>query len=211
MERKEALKLLQKLKGKEFHQLAQQYNIPITKNGKVNKGWAGHVIERYLELPLNSAQSPNFGSWELKVVPIKTLKNGQLRFKETMAITMIDPINVIQKDFEESHLYAKLRKIVAVARIVGKDVNEPSYFYDVFEIDLDNPKIFNQVKEDYEYVRNILKKYKDPYKGLQKLSGKMGVYIQPRTKGSGHGSISRAFYARKKFLELFLNLDKEEW
>jgi len=207
MERKEALKLLKTLKGKEFHELAKQYNIDIVgASGKVNKGWAGHVIERFLGLPLNSAQSPNFGSWELKVIPLKTLKNGNLTFKETMAITMIDPVNVVQKSFEKSHLYSKLRKIVVVARTVGENVNKPSYFYDVFEIDLSNPDIYNQVKEDYELVRNILKQYNDPYQGLTKLSGKMGVYIQPRTKGSGHGSISRAFYARKQFLKLFVEL-----
>ena len=208
MERKEALKLLRTLKGAEFHELAKEYNIPIKKpNGKVNKGWAGHVIERFLGLPLNSAQSPNFGSWELKVIPLKTLKSGKLTFKETMAITMIDPVNVVLKPFEESHLYAKLRKIVAVARTVGKNVDEPSYFYDVFEIDLSNPDIYEQVKRDYELVRNILSQYSDPYEGLRHLSGRMGVYIQPRTKGPGHGSISRAFYARKDFLKLFLNLN----
>ncbi|OQX82818.1 MAG: hypothetical protein B6D63_07135 [Candidatus Latescibacteria bacterium 4484_7] len=27
-----------------------------------------------------------------------------MTFKETMAITMIDPVNVLQKEFEESHL-----------------------------------------------------------------------------------------------------------
>jgi len=207
MERKEALKLLKTLKGKNFHKLARQYNIDIIgASGKVNKGWAGHVIERFLGLPLNSSQSPNFGSWELKVIPLKTLKNGKLTFKETMAITMIDPVNVVQKSFEESHLYAKLRKIVVVARTVGENVMEPSYFYDVFEVDLSNPKIYNQVKEDYELVRNILKQYKNPYEGLIHLSGRMGIYIQPRTKGRGHGSISRAFYARKNFLSLFLDL-----
>jgi DNA mismatch repair protein MutH len=54
MERKEAIEKLKKLEGLELHELARKYNITIYKNGKVNKGWAGHVIERYLELPLNS-------------------------------------------------------------------------------------------------------------------------------------------------------------
>ncbi len=99
-----------------MHELAEKYNVTIYCNGKINKGWAGHVFERYLELPINSAQSPNFGSWELKSIPLKYKKNGELTFKETMAITMINPINVCQKTFEESHLLAKLRKAVVVAR-----------------------------------------------------------------------------------------------
>jgi hypothetical protein len=34
----------------------------------------------------------------------------------------------------------------------------------------------------------------------------MGKYIQPRTKGAGHGSTSRAFYARPLFLKQFIKL-----
>ena len=84
---------------------------------KKNKGWAGHVLERHLDLPIHSAQAPNFGSWELKTVPLKYLQNRELRIKETMAVTMIDPYNVERTDFEDSHLLIKLRKMVVAARI----------------------------------------------------------------------------------------------
>ena len=117
MERKEAIERMQALRGRNLHELAIEHNVTVLSPlGKVNKGWAGHVVERFLELPINSAQAPNFGSWELKSIPIKTLKNGKLAFKETMAITMIDPVNICQKEFEESHLLSKLRKAVVVAR-----------------------------------------------------------------------------------------------
>ncbi len=136
MERKEAIEELKKLVGKELHELAHEYNVTIYRNGRVNKGWAGHVFERYLKLPLNSAQSPNFGSWELKSIPLKYKKNGKLTFKETMAITMIDPVNVCQKEFRDSHLLAKLRKAIVIARIVGDSIDEPSYIHSVVEFDL---------------------------------------------------------------------------
>ncbi len=99
MERREAIRKLQELVGRELHELAEQYGVTIYRKGRVNKGWAGHVFERHLQLPLNSAQSPNFGSWELKSIPLKYKQNGELTFKETMAITMIDPVNVCQKEF----------------------------------------------------------------------------------------------------------------
>ncbi|OQX63699.1 MAG: hypothetical protein B5M56_01950 [Desulfococcus sp. 4484_241] len=200
MDRKEAIEKLSQLVGKELHELAEKYGVTIYRNGKVNKGWAGHVFERYLELPINSAQSPNFGSWELKSIPLKYKKNGSLTFKETMAVTMIDPVNVLQKEFEESHLLAKLRKIVVVARIVGEDVNEPSYIHSVVEFDLED-EIYDAVKADYNLVRNTIRE-----KGFDFLTGKMGYYIQPRTKGSGHGSKTRAFYARPRFLKLFIKI-----
>ncbi|MGD0552462.1 MAG: MutH/Sau3AI family endonuclease [Sedimentisphaerales bacterium] len=202
MERAEAIRKLKQLVGKELHELARQHNVTIYRDAKVNKGWAGHVCERHLELPINSAQSPNFGSWELKSIPLKRKKSGELAFKETMAITMIDPVNVCQKEFEESHLLAKLKKIVVVARTVGKHVDEPSYLHSVVEFDL-HGELYDAVKADYDLVRKTLL---DPNKGFNALTGKMGHYIQPRTKGAGHGSTSRAFYARPRFLAKFIKL-----
>jgi len=194
MERQEAIEKLKKLIGKELHSLAEELGVRVySEQGKVNKGWAGHVLERYLELPLNSSRSPNFGSWELKSIPLKYKKDGTLTFKETMAITMIDPVNVLQKEFEDSHLLNKLKKIVVVARTVGKSVDEPSYIHSVVEFTLQG-KLYQEVKEDYDLVRNTIRE-----KGVEALTGKMGKYIQPRTKGRGHGSKTRAFYARKVF------------
>mgnify|MGYP001571602975 FL=1 len=201
MEREEAVEKLKLLEGKDLRILADKYDLTVWKAGKLNKGWAGHVLERYLELPLNSAQSPNFGSWELKNVPLKHLKSGEIVVKETMAITMIDPVNVLQKSFEDSHLLAKLRKVVVCARMFESKQEKSTLLVRVSTFDLTNPKIYNQVKEDYNLVRNKIKK-----DGFDALTGKMGIYVQPRTKGAGHGSTSRAFYARKEFVSLILQL-----
>ena len=113
-----------------------------------------------------------------------------------MAITMIDPYNVERTKFEESHLLAKLRKQVIVARI-WLGIDEPvSILYAVTSFNLDEPQIYQQVKSDYNLVKNSIIE-----KGFSSLTGRMGVFIQPRTKGAGHGSISRAFYARTSFLK----------
>ena len=203
MERSEALRKLQDLKNVDLHTLAKRFEVTIVSaGGKVNKGWAGHVCERFLGLPINSAQSPNFGSWELKSIPLKRLKNGRLQFKETMAITMIDPYHVARTAFEESHLLAKLKKAVCVARIVGNSYKEPTYIHSVVTLDVSGD-LYEALKTDYETVRKCLN---DPKRGFDALTGRMGVYIQPRTKGKGHGSKTRAFYARKKFLAHFVNL-----
>ena len=183
---------------------ADRYSVTVCKADKLNKGWAGHVIERYLGLPLNSAQSPNFGSWELKIVPLKRLRTGVIVVKETMAITMIDPVNVLQKEFEESHLLTKLKKIVVCARMFESKEEKSSRLVKVRTFDLDNPTVYQQVKNDYNDVKKTIEQ-----KGFHALTGKMGVLVQPRTKGMGHGSTSRAFYARKMFVSHILGIS--EW
>jgi DNA mismatch repair protein MutH len=195
MNRDEAVVKINEIVGKDLRILAKQYAVTVFKDGKINKGWCGHVIERHLGLPINSAQSPNFGSWELKTISLKRLKNGQLKVKETMAITMIDPYNVERTEFKDSHLFAKMEKIVIAARIWESKLEKSSILYAVTKFDLGSEDIYKQVKADYDLVRETIID-----KGFSALTGKMGVYIQPRTKGPGHGSISRAFYARVPFL-----------
>lgn len=202
MERALAVARLRDLVGQNLHDLAAKYQVQVQgPNGKVNKGWAGHVFERHLGIPINSAQSPNFGSWELKSIPLKRTPRG-LAFKETMAITMIDPYQVERTPFEESHLLAKLKKAVVVARVVGKSFDEPSFVHSVNTLDLDG-ELFEAVRDDYELVRQCLA---DPRRGFSGLTGRMGKFIQPRTKGPGHGSVSRAFYARPLFLARLIPL-----
>ena len=203
MERQEALSKLSELIGKDLRLFADKYQVTVFKEGKPNKGWAGHVLERHLNLPINSSQSPNWaghvGSWELKVVPLKYLRSGDLTVKETMSITMIDPYNVESTDFENSHLLAKLSKLIVAARIWESREEKQSILYIVTTFDLDDPEIYNQIKADYDLVRETIRTT-----GFSTLTGKMGVYIQPRTKGRGHGSTTRAFYARTTFLKQFI-------
>jgi len=204
MERHEALAMLHLIEGQDLVALAHQYEVAIWRRDKKNKGWAGHTLERYLGLPINSAQAPNFGSWELKIVPLKRDQNGVIRVKETMAITMIDPYNVVQTPFERSHLLAKLQKAVVCARLFESRAEERSILARVAEFDLLDSGVFEQVRADYESVRQRIIDC-----GFESLTGRMGVLVQPRTKGPGHGSTSRAFYARTAFVAKILGLESD--
>jgi DNA mismatch repair protein MutH len=200
MERQEAIERMSSIVGQDLRVLADNYGIQVfNERGNKNKGWAGHVVERHLGLPRNSAQVPNFGSWELKTASLKRLRNGQLTVKETMAITMIDEHNIRETAFEESHLLTKLRRMVIVARIWENREETSSELYAVRTFDLDSTGLYRQIEQDYNSTRNTIIN-----EGFSALTGRMGVYIQPRTKGAGHGSTSRAFYARTHFLrEIF--------
>ncbi len=116
-----------------------------------------------------------------------------------MSITMIDAYNVERTSFEESHLLSKLRKMIVAARIWESKDEERSILHRITTFDLEDTEIYNQVKSDYELVRSSIS-----ISGISALKSEMGVYIQPRTKGAGHGSKSRAFYARTLFLKKFI-------
>lgn len=200
MERELALEKINELVGRDLRTLARQYEVTVFKEGKKNKGWAGHVIERHLGLPLNSSKDPNFGSWELKTISLKRLRDNTLCVKETMAICMIDPYNIERTTFEDSHLLMKLKKLIIAARIWENQDETSSELYAAKIFDLDNPEIYEQVKADYDLVKRAIIE-----QGFSTLTGSMGTFIQPRTKGAGHGSTSRAFYARVPFLkQIFL-------
>jgi len=203
--RVEAVGRLRELIGKDIRPLADRYGVTVFKNGKLNKGWAGHTLEKYLGFDLSSAQTPNGISWELKAVPLQhNKKKGGLWPKETMAITMINVQDIISKRFEHSHLWNKLRSLIICGRIFESKAEKRSILQSVGTFDFTDKYLKTQVKDDYELVRDTIVN-----KGFQELTGKMGMYVQPRTKGPGHGSTSRAFYARKPFLALILGLPQD--
>ena len=74
------------------------------------------------------------------------------------------------------------------------------------EFDLDDPDIRKQVVSDYESIRTQIRE-----RGIDSVTGDLGKLVQARTKGPGHGSTSRAFYARPIFVALILNLQKLAW
>lgn len=203
MERGEAKRRLTELVGQDLRPLADKYGVTVrTEADKLNKGWVGHVMERHLGIPINSSRAPNFGTWELKVIPLRHLKSGKLTVKETMAITMIDPVEVGDKAFEESHLFLKLQKILVAARIDDSEPGDHTILHGVYEFDLSDSVIYERVKADYDLIRKIILT-----EGFERLKSKMGVLVQPRTKGTGHGSTSRAFYARTGFVKHIVGIE----
>jgi DNA mismatch repair protein MutH len=204
--RAEALRQLRLLSGKDLRPLADLYGVTVWKDGHKNKGWAGQVIERYLGLPQNSLQAPDFGTWELKVVPLVLTSDRSLHVKESMAITMIEPAEIVANPFADSHLYDKLRSLIVVARLFADVADSSSIMHSAAEFDLNNPSIYEQVEADYETIRELISS-----RGINSLTGDTGKYVQARTKGRGHGSTSRAFYARALFVAHILNLQKLAW
>jgi DNA mismatch repair protein MutH len=136
-------------------------------------------------------------------VPLRRDAEKMLRVKESMAITMLEPSEVLSSRFADSHLYDKLRRMVVVSRVYESPQELHSMLHAAAEFDLDNPKIREQVAADYETIRRQIRDG-----GIDSVTGDLGQLVQARTKGRGHGSKTRAFYARPIFVAHILNLQK---
>ena len=196
-----AIKNLRKYVGQDLRELAKKHNITTYETGKQNKGWKGLVLERLAGLQTNVSKAPNGLSYELKSVAFHHVR-GKLSPKETMAINMINPKELEEHEFFESHCWAKLKAVVFCAVEWNGTNSKKAKLLKVTSLDFtEDDELIKEIKADYDFIRNKL-----CTKGFKSLTGKDGKWIQARTKGAGHGSTSRAFYARtalvKKIFEL---------
>lgn len=194
-----AIKNLNKYIGKDLSKLAKQFGITTYIDGRQNKGWKGLTLERLAGLSTNNSPAPNGLGFELKSTAYQII-NGKYKPKETMAITMINPKDLKITPFYKSHCWEKLKSIIFCAVSWYGQHNEKSELLKVTSFDfLEEKQLIDEIEADYEFIRNKLIK-----QGFSSLTGKDGKWIQARTKGPGHGSTSRAFYARKDLLnEIF--------
>ena len=191
-----AIKNLKKYIGQDLRKLALEHNITTFETGKQNKGWKGLVLERLAGLETNISKAPNGLSYELKSVSFYEVQDEFVP-KETMAITMINPQELKDHSFFESHCWAKLKSIIFCAVMWHGKNSENAELLKVVSLDFSkDDELINEIKIDYDLIRNKL-----ITQGFESLTGKDGKWIQARTKGPGHGSTSRAFYARKELVK----------
>lgn len=182
--------------GKDLRTLAAQYGITTFETGRQNKGWKGLILERLAGLQASNAKAPNGLTFELKSVSFHYVK-GELVPKETMAITMINPAELATHSFFESHCWAKLKTLVFCA-VMWHGKNSPkAQLLKVASFDFaETDELIREIEADYELIRQKLIR-----SGFDSLTGADGKWIQARTKGAGHGSTSRAFYARTRLIK----------
>ena len=174
--------------------VAKEYTLPITKN----KGLPGNFLEDLLGIP-HTSNCLDCSDGELKTFPVKKLKNGKFVPKETMAITMLSKDELRTNDFKASKCFKKISKMLIVPyyrngdsirfmtpKIIDSESKEFTDLYNTIETD------YNEIRKDY--IDNDI------------LQSKTGKLLQNRTKGSGHGSTSRAFYLRQDFMKQCISL-----
>ena len=201
-----AIENLNKHIGDELFESAEKFGLSVFKNEKQNKGGKGLTLERLAGLDNDNKQAPNGLGFELKSCAFHQVK-GIWKPKETFAITMINPKVLAETEFFDSHCWEKLKSLVFCAvSWHGKHVPK-SQLLKIVSLDfLEDDNLLLEIKDDYDLIRNKLINY-----GFESLTGKDGKWIQARTKGAGHGSTSRAFYAKTGLIGQLIDLNSPEY
>ena len=165
------------------------HDVPTT----LNKGRVGLYLEQCLGIPVSSA-CLDCVDGEVKAVPLKRLRTGVLVPKETMAVTMMRPEDLLTQSFTDTRLATKTAAMVILPYLrEGDDVT----FYPPVRFGTSHPA-YGYLEADYE----VIKAY---YATTGGITGRVGSWIQSRTKGAGKGAPkTRAWYFRAPFIKELL-------
>ncbi len=141
-----------------------------------NKGKMGQIVEKgFFEYDLNSESKPDFDELgvELKVAPLKTLKNNSLVPKERIKITQVNHEDLIEnEDIRNSKAWKKLSKLLLIW--YKNNINWlDNSFEDVQFLELEKTEIFKQIAIDWKKIRSFV------------LEGKMHYISESSTKFLG--------------------------
>lgn len=154
------------------------------------KGRLGQLVEEYFYgYDVNSNPDADFSNagLELKVTPLKELKNNKLAIKERLVCTMIDYDADQNKTFEQSHVYLKCAYMLILFYLHKADVpvQQLRFIYAIlWQIP---PKDLLIMKQDYEKITAKIRAGK-----AHELSEGDTVYLGACRKG-GKGD-SDVFY-----------------
>ena len=169
--------------GKVLQFINTPHVLPITSN----KGRPGSYLEHLTDIP-TSSECLDCVDGEVKVFPITKLKNGKTVPKETIAVTMINRVDLLRDDFPSSKLHKKLSNILYIP--YSREGDSITYMNPTLIRLAAFPQAYAQIQKDYEDIRSA-----------DESCSSVGMYIQSRTKGpGGDAPKTRAFYLKKQFI-----------
>jgi DNA mismatch repair protein MutH len=113
-DKKSIIEYAQLLKGKTLRQIC---DVELIKNDRKGKGHFGQILEEFYFLyKPNSDSEPDFpiAKLELKSSPLKKLKNDEYRSKERLVLNIINYVNVVNQNFENSDFFKKNASILLI-------------------------------------------------------------------------------------------------
>lgn len=179
------------------------------------RGALGQAVEvLHFKYQPNNTSAPDFpkAGLELKVTPIKKLKNGNLVAKERLVLNIIDYMVEHSKSWEESSFWQKNKRLLLMFYLHQDDVVIYDLFFRLIGI-WDYPeKDLLIIKNDWETIVNKIRKGE-----AHLISEGDTMYLGACTKGAGHGgdlrsqpfsdepAKQRAYSLKKKYLDIIIS------
>ena len=181
-----------------------------------NKGKFGHKVEKYyFDYDINNDANPDFScGLELKVTPLKVLKNGKLSPKERLVCNIINYMGIVNESWETSSFLNKNKEILLLRYVdpLNSSVSQLDYkFVDVRVHNLNTSEDFQQFEEDWNL---IVRKIRSG--NAHNLSESDTKYLGACTKGADSSStrpqpessqkaMQRAFCFKTQYMRILLN------
>lgn len=166
--------------------LAEACKLPgeILKSGA--KGRLGNLVEEYyFGYKPNSTPLPDFpdAGLELKVTGLKRDKNGAVKAKERLSLTLINFHELVEETFEKSSLLAKCGRMLILCYEYIKGVNEVDLKFteNQFVHSITSHEV-EQIKRDWETIQRIVAEGR-----AHELSEGDTFYLKASRKGAGKG------------------------
>lgn len=191
----------------------------LQKSFNLNKGKVGQLVESYLGLKNNSSKKVDFKNLncELKVTPLKKLKNNEWVSKERLILNIINYEKDKNKGLKKSNFYKKTKKTLIIFYLHDYEDFNNSKFVNLGIWKPFENIMSNQIKEDYKTIMDKVNS-----DNAHNLSGKDTVYLEACTKGStaassfrnqefGPKAKQRAFAFKNKYMnEVFKIISKKQ-
>ena len=162
------------------------------------KGGLGHLIEKYFfGYEINSGQEADFfdANMELKVVPLKRLSNKNT-VKERVVLTMINYDEIINEQFEGSHLLNKAQDILMIFYLHDTSSDKMNYkIKNVFRYTIPDED-YPIIKRDWETIVSRIREGK-----AHELSEAETLFVGACTKGVNSKSLRSQPFSDEKAMQ----------
>lgn len=171
------------------HTLREKCGEYITNETYSGKGKFGQLLEKYyFGYTPNSIAEPDFAkvSMELKSSPLKQLKNKEYRSKERLSLNIINYLEVINQNFDNSSFWSKNAHLLLVFYLHEKDKHAIEYLIKLVDDWTFPPEDLEVIKRDWETITEKIRSGK-----AHELSEGDTFYLGACTKGGKGGNPRR--------------------
>jgi DNA mismatch repair protein MutH len=175
-----------KLKGKSLRQVCDSKVLEHSYSGKGN---FGQVLEKfYFGYEPNSLAEADFAQigMELKSSPLKQLKNDEFRSKERLVLNIINYVNVVNQNFENSDFFKKNASILLIFYLHQAGFDILDYLIKLVDEWSFPSTDLEIIKKDWELITNKIADGK-----AHELSEGDTFYLGACTKGANALSVRK--------------------